>query len=279
MSGLTDTSSLPDPLPHSLTPSLTSRTHSLTHHSLTHSHSLQALLAPCGTYVFMCIDGKTPKNPCDRRARLWFFRLLGGLGRRLVGFCCPCLGGGEGSAIAGMATGGAIAGMANGTGVADAGVSYTSVEEVENSSYAVSNVFAAKKYGQRWRKKAALNQRKSPRESNDGPETHGQTNQSRVPAPQESNDGPKTHGQARKQSRVPAPNQMNRTNECKVLSELSLDKEPKSTDLWPRSTDLRLFVQRPRPIGPRSTDLRLFVQRLRPNRGRLSDPTKGEIGS
>ena len=126
--------------------------------------------------------------------------------------------------------------MANGTGVADAGVSYTSVEEVENSSYAVSNVFAAKKYGQRWRKKAALNQRKSPRESNDGPETHGQANQSRVPAPQESNDGPKTHGQALKQSRVPAPNQ--------------------------KSTDLRLFVQRPRP-----------------NRGRFLDLNKGEAGS
>ena len=156
----------------------------------------------------MCIDGKTPKNPCDRRARLWFFRLLGGLSRRLAGCCCPCLGGGgAGSAIAGMATGGAIAGMANGTGVADAGVSYASVEEVENSSHAahgISNVYAAKKYGQRWRKRAALNQRGSPRESNDGPETHGQAwKQSHVPALQENNDGPKTYGQAWKQSRVP----------------------------------------------------------------------------
>ena len=64
-------------------------------------------------------------------------------------------------------------------------MSYASVEEVENSSHAahgISNVYAAKKYGQRWRKKAALNQRKSPRESNDGPETHGQAKQSRVPA-------------------------------------------------------------------------------------------------
>ena len=155
----------------------------------------------------MCIDGKTPKNPCDRRARLWFFRLLLGLGSRLAGCCCPCLGGGAGSAIAGMATGGAIAGMANGTGVADAGVSYASVEEVENSSHAahgISNVYAAKKYGQRWRKRAALNQRGSPRESGDGPETHGEAwKQSHVPAPQESNDGPKTYGQAWKQSRVP----------------------------------------------------------------------------
>ena len=165
------------------------------------------MCAPFGTYVFMCIDGKTPKNPCDRRARLWFFRLLLGLGQRLAGCCCPCLGEGAGSAIAGMATGGAIAGMANGTGVADAGVSYTSVEEVENSSHTahgISNVYAAKKYGQRWRKRAALNQRGSPRESNDGPETHGQAwKQSHVPALQESNDGPKTYGQAWKQSRVP----------------------------------------------------------------------------
>ena len=208
----------------------------------------------------MCIDGKTPKNPCDRRARLWFFRLLGGLSRRLAGCCCPCLGEGTGGAIAGMAASGAIAGMANGTGVADAGVSYASVEEVENSrhtAHGISNVYAAKKYGQRWRKKAALNQRGSPRESNDGPGTHGQAKQSRVPASQEGNDGPNTHGQAWKQSRVPAPNQTKgtRAKECKVHSELSLDKEPKSTDL------------------------RLFVQRPRPNRGRFSDLTEAKAGS
>ena len=181
---------------------------------LTLTLTLQALFAPCGTYVFMCIDGKARKNPCDRRARLWFFRLLLGLGRRLAGCCCACGGGGAGGAIAGMATGGAIAGMANGTGVADAGVSYASVEEVENSNHAahgISNVYAAKKYGQRWRKKAALNQRESPRGSNDGSETDGQ---------------------AWKQSRVPSPNQISkgtRIKECKVHSELSvsLDKEPK----------------------------------------------------
>ena len=192
-----------------------SLTHSLTYSPLT----LQALFAPCGTYVFMCIDGKARKNPCDRRARLWFFRLLLGLGRRLAGCCCACGGGGAGGAIAGMATGGAIAGMANGTGVADAGVSYASVEEVENSNHAahgISNVYAAKKYGQRWRKKAALNQRESPRGSNDGSETDGQ---------------------AWKQSRVPASNQVSKgtlnflrvqsLKECKVHSELSLEKEPK----------------------------------------------------
>ena len=71
---------------------------------------MQALLAPCGTYVFMCMDGKARKNPCDRRARLWFFRLLLGVGRRLAGYFCPCCAtcGGEGA-------GGAIVGMATGT--------------------------------------------------------------------------------------------------------------------------------------------------------------------
>lgn len=75
-----------------------------------------------------------------------------------------------------------------GTGIADAGVSYASVEEVENSSHAahgISNVYAAKKLGGRWRKKAALHQREthSPREpSSGGSEAHGPTMQSRVPA-------------------------------------------------------------------------------------------------
>ena len=75
-----------------------------------------------------------------------------------------------------------------GTGIADAGVSYASVEEVENSSHAahgISNVYAAKKLGGRWRKKAALHQREtqSPREpSGGGSEAHGPAKQSRVPA-------------------------------------------------------------------------------------------------
>ena len=76
--------------------------------------------------------------------------------------------------------------MATGTGIADTGVSYASVEEVENSTdtaHGISNVYAAKKYGRRWRKKAALYQRELPRESEHcGPETHGRAEQTRVPS-------------------------------------------------------------------------------------------------
>ena len=50
----------------------------------------EALLAPCGSYAFMCIDGKARKNPCDRRARLWLFRLLLSVATRFAGCCCSC---------------------------------------------------------------------------------------------------------------------------------------------------------------------------------------------
>ena len=51
--------------------------------------------------------------------------------------------------------------MATGEGVADAGVSYASVEEAAQvPAYMVgmSNIHAARKYGKRWRKTTALNQ-------------------------------------------------------------------------------------------------------------------------
>ena len=54
-----------------------------------------------------------------------------------------------------------MAGMATGEGVADAGVSYASVEEAAQvPAYMVgmSNIHAARKYGKRWRKTTALNQ-------------------------------------------------------------------------------------------------------------------------
>ena len=230
-------------------------------HSLTHSLT-QALLAPCGTYVFMCIDGKARKNPCDRRARLWFFRLLLGVGRRLAGYfpcCATCDGGGAGGAIVGMATG---------TGIADAGVSYASVEEVENSSHAahgISNVYAAKKLGGRWRKKAAIHQREtqSPQEpSGGGPEALGQAKQSRVPPVNRIQGLTSTNELPKSPTPGATPRRRSSSGETMVVTDLET--------LTPRgypaaSVEANISPRRPSVSGRRSS--RVAPAALAPRRG------------
>ena len=128
----------------------------------------EAIITPLGSYILLCIDGKARRNPCDKRARLWLFRLLLNLAKRFAGGCFACCG----------VAGGAVAGMAQGTGM-DGGLNYHSteaeanpeadnnanadqeqeVEPHEGTPYSLMHVVTAKRYGRFWRERAALHQR------------------------------------------------------------------------------------------------------------------------
>ena len=81
------------------------------------------------------------KNPCDRRALLWFVRLLFGLMRKLFSGCCAGGAGSEGGTAMGPATV-----MADGAETAGG-----------RPDSGVTSNGALRKYGRRWRKRAASN--------------------------------------------------------------------------------------------------------------------------
>ena len=102
--------------------------------------SYEGLFAPLGSLFLRYIDGEARENPCSMGTLLWCLRLM----HKLAATYCACCAGGSGGAATGL--------TATVTDIADSGVVYGGRDDGNPSG--VSQI-VAKKYGMRWRDRAA----------------------------------------------------------------------------------------------------------------------------
>ena len=102
--------------------------------------SYEGLFAPLGNLFLRYIDGEARENPCSMGTLLWCLRLM----HKLAAPYCACCAGGSGGAATGL--------TATVTDIADSGVVYGGRDDGNPSG--VSHI-VAKKYGMRWRDRAA----------------------------------------------------------------------------------------------------------------------------